>query len=875
MSLTDLAGFDVSQNDFLSSLNPDDIASISILKDAAATAIYGSRGANGVIILKSKKGVTGKARISGRANWGVIETPPRLDVYIGEAEREAKLGYIQRTMETFFGEKAWVDIRNGLEVMGYLLPAILTDKYNPYFNNAIDYQDLFYRSGFSQDYSMSLEGGSENNNYRVGVGYRDETGVLNGYGLSRVTLNASLVSAITPRIQNEFIMRYGYTNRKGGLNSYMRGMPTNPQNMLTSLLYRSQEELDMISGQLDNTFNKNDSHDVSFSEKVTAKLTENITWENNLGVSTRFGFNDYFIPSTSMENGKSYARSASSSGSGIVGNSLLKYNRTFNEDHQLFAFAGFEFLSNTSKATDLEVENGSSDFLKVIQGFKKEDILNFSSFIEKNNMLSYFGNLAYGYKDNRYYIQTTLRRDGAAEFGANNKWATFPSVMAYWAFSKEPWLQNASNWLSFGKIRISLGTSGEVPHNPILQYNSLVSITNIGAGMNNINANRMEVKTYGDENLVVPDFNQVPNRNLTWAKTKEINYGIDLELFNNRLFINADMYSKYNSGMIFSSNLAPFVGYNRIASNLVDMIINGFEIGTSAYLFPRSSDFQWEWTLNLAKSNAMVAKLGNGGRDYISGNYAFVVGRPAFQYYMHEYLGVVQSVDDLPVNPMTGQPLTIYGDMGLALNMQGKYFPGMSLFTDHNGDYHIDDNDRKIIDNKSPEPKIAGGLHTTVRYKGLSLRAQSSFAFGHYIFNTNLQSQLSKFDDVVRFYSQALYKFDDSKFWQKPGDTAYYPMIYVAYSDGGGANSFRQSSMFLEKGDYWNIDNITLSYTIPKQYLSMMHLKGLNVYATGQNVFMYKKSGVFDPRQITKTGFYNGEAYPVSRSYVLGLQVQF
>jgi len=877
MSLQDLAGFDVSQNDFLSSLNPDEIASISILKDAAATAIYGSRGANGVIILKTKKGTSGKARITGRATLGVISTPPRLDVYIGEAEREAKLGYIQKSMVNLFGEQAWVDLRKGYDVMGYLLPAVLTDKYNPAFNNAYNYQDMFYRSGFSQDYTISMDGGSENNNYRVGVGFRDEKGVLVGYGLSRATLNASLLNKITPKIKNEFIMRYGLTNRKGGLNSYMKGMPTNPSDMLSSLFYRTPDELKMISGELGDAYNKNASHDISFSETLTTNFSDNLAWENLAGTNIVYSTNDYFIPSTARANNESYARSASSLGTVVTGHSLLKYNRTFKEDHQLFALAAVEFNTNVSQFSDLWAENGSSDYLKVVQGYKKEDI-NGNSNITKSNMLSYFGQLSYGYKDNRYYISATLRRDGSSEFGANNKWATFPSVTAYWAFTKEPWMQKTSNWLNFGKIRASFGTSGDIPHNPILQYNSLISISNIGAGMNDIYGNKMDVKTYGGKNFVVSDFNQVPNKSLSWAKSKEMNYGMDLEMFNNRLFINADFYSKYNSGMIFGSFLAPFTGYNSISSNLVDMISNGFEVGATGYLFPRSSNFQWEWTLNLAKNNSKIAKLGNGGRDYIYNDYAFVVGRPAFQYYMWEYRGVLQDVKDLPVNPMTGKPLSIEGDAGLALKRQGEYFPGMPLFTDVNGDYRIsfwDNNDKKIIDNKSPEPKIAGGLHTTVRYNGLSLRVQTSFAFGHYIFNTTLQQQLSKFDDVVEFYSKALYKFDESKFWQKPGDNAYYPMIYVAYSDGGGSNNFRTSSMFLEKGDYWNIDNMTLSYTIPQKISSKLQLKGLNVYATSQDVWMWKKSGVFDPRRISKTGYYNGEGYPMSRSFILGLQVQF
>jgi hypothetical protein len=311
------------------------------------------------------------------------------------------------------------------------------------------------------------------------------------------------------------------------------------------------------------------------------------------------------------------------------------------------------------------------------------------------------------------------------------------------------------------------------------------------------------------------------------------------------------------------------------------MISNGFELGITGYLFPRDKDFQWDWTLNLARNKTTVAKLGNGGRDYINGDYAFVLGQPAFQYYTYEYLGPLQNVDDLPVNPATGEPMKyLFADAGLALNQQGKIFPGMPVFTDVNGDYFIDGDDygydKKIIQGKSPEPKIAGGLHTHLKYKNWNLRIQSSFAFGHYIFNTSLQQMLSQYDDNTRFFTDALYDLSSSvQFWQKPGDAAYYPMRYISYSDGGSARSFRRSSMYIEKGDYWSIDNVTLSYNIPLSFAGRIGLRGMNVYGTVRNAYIWKASNVPDPRVITKTGYYNGQGYPINRSVALGLNIQF
>jgi TonB-linked SusC/RagA family outer membrane protein len=877
VSLTDLAGFDVTQNDFFATLNPNDIESIDILKDAAATAIYGSRGSNGVVIIKTKRGQKGATRFNFSAVQGINFQPPKLKVFIGEAERQEKLRLYQESLSALFGDKAWVDVRNGLEVMGYMLPPVLTDENNPAFNNAYDYQDLFYQTGLSQQYNLDMSGGSEKNSFRVGMGYYHEKGILVGFGFSRFTLNASLTNDISSAIHNDLSFRLTYLNRKGGQTDNLRSFPTSPTNLPSSLYYKTPEELDMLSGQLGDTYQSNKSYIASISEGLRITLLKGLTWDNQLALSGNFGREDYFVPSTAAANSLSTAKASSSGNFTVNAHSILSYIKR-SGDHELTVLGGTEANIEQQSLVNLTGEGGPSDFIQVVQGYGKGDLTG-SSDIVKTNMLSYFGDISYGYK-NRYKIEGVLRRDASSRFGENNKWATFPSAKTYWIFSDEPWLKSIHNVLSFGKIRVSIGSSGNIDGDPLLQYNSFIPTSNIGASINDIYENRLMVSTYGGQGGLVSDFNKIANRSLSWSKSTEINYGTDLEFFNHRLYITADLYSRYIKGSVFTSLLAPYMGYNSIRSNLVDLISNGWETSITGYLFPRDNAFQWDWTLNLSRNKTVVAKLGNGGRDYISGNYAFVEGMPAFQYYTYEYLGVLQNVNDLPVNPMTGQPLSYYGaDAGLALNQQGKIFPGMPVFTDVNGDYQIDGgdygNDKKIIQGKSPEPRIMGGLSTNIKWKNVSLRVQSSFSFGNYIFNTSLQQMLSQYDDNILFLTNALYDLSSSvKFWSKPGDKAYYPMRYITYSDGGSARSFRESSMFIERGDYWSIDNVTLSYNLPQRIVKRFGLRGINVYSTMINAYMWKASAtVPDPRVITKTGYYNGQGYPISRSMVLGLNV--
>lgn len=880
MSLEDLAGFDVSQNDFFATMNPDDIESLDILKDAAATAIYGSRGANGVVIIKTKRGTKNRAtRFNFSSAYGVNFEPEKLKVYIGEAERQEKVRLYKESLTSLFGDRAWVDVRNGLEVEGYMLPAVLTDKFNPAFNNAYDYQKMFYQKGITRNYDLSMDGGNEKNAFRVGLGYYDEKGVLVGFGFKRFTMNASLINDITKKLHNDFSIRMTYLDRQGGQSDNLRSFPTSPTELPSSLYYKTPDELALLSGKLGDTYNQNRTYQITLNEGLRYEIIEGLTLDNQAAVSANFGKKDFFVPSTASANGLSYAESSNSANVNFNGHSVLSYYKKFNDDHEFTGLLGGEVNMDQQNMSTLYGESGQSDYIRVVQGFKKENINGYSDIV-RSNLLSYFGNLSYQYKD-KYKVEGVLRRDASSRFGANNKWVTFPSVKTSWTFSEEPFMESLKNVISFGKFRVSYGSSGSIAADPLLQYNSLISTTNIGAGINNIYANRLDVKTYGGIGTVVPDFNKIANRSLSWSKSTEWNYGLDLELFKNRIYVTADVYSRYSSGLVYVSELAPHMGYSSIRSNLVDMISNGYEVGVTGYLFPRNNKFQWDVSLNLAKNQTVIAKLGNEGRDYIADNYAFVLGRPAFQYYTYEYLGPLQNVDDLPVNPMTGEPMKyLWADAGLAINQQGKIFPGMPVYADVNGDYLIDGADygydKKIIENKSPEPKIQGGLHTNIKYGSFSLRLQSSFAFGHYVFNTSLQRMLSQYDDNTRYFTDALYDLSGSvDFWEKPGDNAYYPMRYISYSDGGSARSFRESSMFIEKGDFWSLDNITMSYTIPQRLSKKFGLRRLNVYSTMRNVAIWKASNIPDPRMVTKTGYYNGQGYPINRSMVLGFNVQF
>jgi len=471
MSLQDYVGYNVTDNDFLSTLNAQDIQSIDILKDAAATAIYGSRGANGVVIITTRKGTPGDARITARISHGFTAKPNKLPVYIGEEERQKKLDLLNKTWTVLFGDREWFDIRQMalLDVEGYAYSSVLSDKYNPFFNNAYDYQNMFYQTGQTGNYDLSMEGGNESNSYRVSLGYYNENGVLVGYGLSRLNLSASLVTDINKMFHNELVIRYSNLDRKGGLNDVMKAMPTSPIDLPSSLFYRTETELKQLSGQLGDAYNKNVSHDLSVGESLRIRFSDHLTMNNQISTTLNFGKRDYFVPATASVDLKSKAYSSSNVTTTTNFNSVFNYANSFGSEgqHAVVGLVGTELnLTNLSSLTTT-AKDGMSDYMKVIQGYKDANTSVYSDIV-KSNMLSFFALASYGYRHNRYKIEGVIRRDASSRFGANNRWATFPSIKAHWAFSEEPWIKTrTSNWLDFGKFRISYGTSGEIYYDPL------------------------------------------------------------------------------------------------------------------------------------------------------------------------------------------------------------------------------------------------------------------------------------------------------------------------------------------------------------------------------------------------------------------------
>ena len=866
-TLEDLAGYDATHTDYLSSLNPADVESIDILKDASAAAIYGSRGANGVILIKTKRGKAGEPIFRFNTYYGITVRPDLFSVYTGAADRQFKLNLIENELPLYTQWGPYGEAR------ARVMPLELTDSLNPAFNNNYDFQGMFYRRGIVSNTDFNVTGGTKNTNYRIGLGYYDEKGIVTGTDYKRYTFNANIRNNFSPKVLNDLTVRASFMDRMTGLGEAdpEKTFPLEPVSLPASYLYKSQEELDALTGKLNKVYNTNRVLETQISNLLQIDLYEGLKFNSQLGISFWQNKKNFFGPSVIHENNQSSAEATQGLRYGLSAETYATYDKDIIDNHRLSILAGHALTYNQYEYLSLTGEDGSSDGIKTIVGYKKENINGYSN-VSLNSMLSYWLRVGYAIKE-RYLFDFNYRREASSRFGKDKRWGNFPAVSAGWVFSDEPFWEPLNKWLTYAKFKASYGINGKQYPDDYLRFNEY---TTADIGLWNPN---MDVKTYGGTTAITPDFTKIANTSLSWEESRQWNIGLEITGFTNRVYLTFDAYHKYTDGLVFDINFPSYSGYTSAKANLMDVVNQGWEMSVDAHLFPRNGDFTWEWIVNVAHNDNFVANLPYNGRDFLNKgkNYAYVMGYPLNVPWMYEYIGPVQDVNDLPVNPFTGERLR---NQDAYHYQDGKYVPGLALYRDVNGDYVInrwDDTDYTFLTGKTSNPKVIGGLSTVMRYKKWSMRVNSSFAFGHYIYNRTVESRLNRYSVDANYgtwLNKASYElpFD---FWKNPGDNTTYPMMVVGVFDVGSYYQFPQSSLFLERGDYLKISDITLSYTFDQPFIQKMHIGDIRVYGTVYEAFQFQKANVPDASMVDARGYDYGNGYPLSRKFIFGVNVKF
>jgi len=860
ISTEDVSSFgDVTGTNFFAGLNPNDIEAIDVLKDAAAAGIYGSRGANGVVVIKTKRGKAGKPNINVNAYTGISKHGKMQEYIIGAEERRYKVNYLNKY--------ANYDQQR-------LYPQILTDSLNPAFNNANDWQGIFFQTGIIQNYDLSASGGSENVNYRFSGNYYDEGGIIKGTGFKRYTMSGSMGAQLTPRLKLDAIFRLSRGDRARGRGQapWENPLPISAGTFPTSLLYISDSDMQNFTGQLEVAKDKNINDDITASINLDYDISKKFHFSTQGSLQSSRGSRDVFRPSILDANNNFYVQSSRTNFDNFNIDNLLSYKTSLHEDHHFNVLAGNTINYNTKAYSGIGGVGQGNNVISTVQGIDpKNYVLNdpngnliTGSSRESAGLLSFFGRLSYDYKE-KYLFSASLRTDASSRFGKNYKTGRFGALSAGWVVTEEPFMKFTENWLTSLKIRGSYGETGNLPSDYYLQYNALRS-QNQGTYNGSPTTN-----TYNGVNVVTYNPSSITQDNLTWEHSAQTNIGIDADLFKGRLSFSVDAYNRGTSNTFFDLILPVTSGYEKVKTNAVGVRNLGLDINISGRVFAQDSKFQWNPRLIMSFNKNQVASLPNGNRDIMvtDGNtgttFILTKGRPIYEFFLVKSAGVYSTQADIPFDPRTGNLITYWEGSQTAK-------PGSYRWIDQNFDYDVWDHFDKVrVGN--PNPRMTGGLSNTFTFKNFSLEIYTTFVLGREVYNTYISSLLDQYKQLGSFPNTGLINLDKLPIWRKPGDVAQYADLNPYGDYYYQFNNF--SSAYMENGSYAKIKYINLAYNFPAKMLQKFKMKRLQVYAIVDNVYSFQKSTLPDVEAVNELGIYNGDGYPVPRKYTIGLQASF
>jgi TonB-linked SusC/RagA family outer membrane protein len=840
---------------YLGGVNPNDIESIDVLKDASAAAIYGSRAANGVILITTKKGRTGapKAVVSGY--FGIVQRPKLRDVTLGTEERRAKLRILQKQLD--------YNQQRGL-------PYLLTDSLNPAFNGNTDWQDMFYQSGNVKSADLSLSGASEGGtNYRFSTSYYDEKGIIKATGFKRYTMRLNLgARTLGGRLEINPIINYSRTDKARGNGDGNSPISLGAGNMPSSLFNLDPNKKAFLLGQYEDNLDKNVANQLNFTLNLSLAINSHLRLTSLTSYIYKNSRRDYNRTNELQNGNGNYSYTFTDNEVNILTSNYLSYVNSFGK-HNLSVVAGQEMTYDQYQNTQASGYGGASDQIQVVQGFQQLKIGAYSDY-QAYGLLSYYSRMAYDF-NGKYLFSGSVRTDGSSRFGENNKWGFFPSASAAWILTEEPWMKNIANTFSMIKLRASLGTSGALPTENYLQYN-LYDVNSVPFNGNGSGG------TYNSITAVIPNFyNGAAQKGLSWEKSKQWNIGTDIEVMNGKYSASIDLYNKENSFGLFSVLLPVTSGYDVAKTNSIGVRNYGIELTLAANLLPQKSELKWFSRLNIAYNRNKIMNLPNGGRDLIlSGDrfdksHILSVGSPINAFYLYKTLGVYATDNDVPVNPYTGARFR---------SANGEYKAGDFQFADLDGDYLIDLFNDGLNPDKvpvgDPNPKITGGFTNNFTWRNFSLGVFCTFTFDRDVLNLFKSDRFANsqdgdpYNNFVRFSIPDLNKLN---IWREPGDKAEY-----AKYDLGTYRYYYTSAQtfFLEKGDYFRIKSVILGYELPRNLLSRFKIDRFKVFGVIDNVAMFQRSkDLPDAEAVNSYGEYNGAGYPIPKKFTLGLEVQF
>ncbi len=831
----------VSSFNPLSSINVNDIESIEVLKDASATAIYGSRGANGVVLVTTKSGKAGSSVLTYDGYYGVQEVNNLYDLMNAQQ-------FAEFTNEKYKDE-SFAPIFGGSDPS---LPDPST------LGEGTDWQDEVFRVAPIQNHQLSLSGGNDKLSHFISLGYYDQEGVVKNTGIKRASIRTNVTGKHKDWLKYGFNLNYSYTqnnlaNVEGagfGENSSIiaaaLGMSPHYSTVPDDDGFYEWMEIPPLTAQLDNPLSRvyNNFDDVIKNyfygnAFLDFRLAEGLNLKVSLGSTLSNSNRNIYYPSTSRY-GSTYegrGRKSSQGSTSWLNENTLTYNKTINEVHSFNLVAGFSYQGTTRTS----FASGQSIFFP--NDVTYYDPANAVSMLGKNSagkvkntLASYYGRINYNFND-KYLISLTGRSDGSSTFGENNKWALFPAAAIAWRAINEDFIRNLDLFTDL-KFRASYGTSG----NSGSAYQSLVK-----GGTNRVQS----AYVYNGTNTVSAFYaDGIQNKDLRWELTTTTNFGIDFGFLNNRLTFTTDYYYKKTTDLILFQPIPSSSGYRTIISNVGDVENQGVELAVNAT--PIDKTLKWSFNANISFNRNKVLNLGDQDELFqrVSGYPTaelltwVIVGKPTGLWRLYEWDGIYKTQEELEAGPIINDNTEV----------------GDPRFVDQNGDGIINPLDRVIAGD--PNPDFYYGFSNNFSYKNFELNIFIQGVQGGDILNMT-KAELIKSTTSVNQHISVL----DS--WSESNPDGNLPRSAI------GRNGVFTSTNNVEDGSYVRLKNVTLAYNLN----TVKFLKNARIYVSGTNLLTITNYTGYDPEVSASlgklsTGIDNFN-YPNSRTYTLGFVLDF
>lgn len=806
----------------LSSLNMADVERLDVLKDASATAIYGSRGANGVVMITTKRGTEGKGKLAVSANYS-FQNATNVPSLLNAAQ--------------------YAELSNDMMVNSGRNP-------NPEWANpselgaGTDWMDELLRTGVMQNYTVSYSGGNEKSHYYVSGGFLDQSGIVKSVNYRRFTFQSNSDAQVLKWLKFSNNITFSADTKKSGsynIGDALKALP----------IYPVKNEDGSWSGPDGNSewygstrnpigpteLNKSQTDGYNFLANLTAELTFTkwLKFKSTFGYDAKFWFIDNFTPKynwkpTPTEETSRY-KSDNKSFTYLWDNYFL-FDHTFAEKHRVGLMAGMSAQWNTNDY--LNAQKNVFMFDNVHEMDNGEEMYAIGGNETEWALLSYMARVNYSYED-RYLLTATIRRDGSSRFGKKHRWGTFPSVSVAWRASQEKWFPK-NDYINDLKVRAGYGVTGSQAsvgnYSYLASYNTSVYPFGISSG-----------------NQTALVSSTLANPYIHWEEVAQTNIGFDASLFNSRVMFSFDAYLKETRDMLVKASIPITSGFEDTTTTYTNAgKVRNQGIEMSLHTINLTGELGWETNLTATYNKNKIKDLNSDVPYYINqinNSYVTMLAKdyPAFVFYGYVTDGIFQNQSE--VNTHAVQPGAEPGDI---------------RFRDLNNDGVINDSDRTVIGN--PNPSWLFSMNNSLSYKGFELSVFLQGIAGNKIYNANNIDNTG----MAAAYNQTT---DVLKRWQGEGTSNSMPRAVF----GDPNQNTRVSDRFVENGSYLRLKNITLSYTFPKQWLQKAQIENARLSLSCENVATITGYSGFDP-EVGINGI-DQNRYPISRTFSLGLNFNF